>query len=439
MTNSRTLRIALSLAIAQLAYAPLLSQAAPFFQYRTSVATLKASDSSSPLPGSPSSGALKANTSADFGSVSVGGSATRTFTFTNQGGLAATGVKASISGTGLSIVAPTSCGTANGPGSTVASGNSCSITVQYSPTAAGPLSGAELVVTSSAANGPNKLSLTGSAVEAPRVVATGGQILTPGDGYRYHVFTRATSGSGTFQITANPAAVSMDVLMVGGGGKGGQGVQGSLNPGGGGAGAVVTYSGVLPHSQGPYSITVGSGSQGTCSNGDTTWLFGAGLSFEAKGGGSGAGNGCGTPGNGGSGGGGYGSGNGTVRAGGLGTAGQGFAGGSGQGHGYGGGGGGAGGPGQAGSLAATASGVGGLGVYLPKFKVTASNGWFAGGGAGGDCTARAGGSGIGGASSAGAGSPGAAHTGSGGGAGCAVGYAEGGNGGHGIVIVRYPY
>ncbi len=106
-------------------------------------------------------GSLVAATSADFGSVQVGGSVSRQFTFTNTGTSAATGVRAVLNpASGLSFTV-NNCGTQASP-VTVDAGQSCSMTVSWAPSSSGALS-ASLSVESSAANSPNALSLSGTA------------------------------------------------------------------------------------------------------------------------------------------------------------------------------------------------------------------------------------------------------------------------------------
>lgn len=110
-------------------------------------------------------GAATANTSADFGPVLVNAPATRTFTFANTGNLAATGTSVALAGTGLTLVSNT-CGTTAEPAAVIA-GASCSVTVQYLPTALGSLSGASLTFTSPLAwASPLVVPLTGSGVSA---------------------------------------------------------------------------------------------------------------------------------------------------------------------------------------------------------------------------------------------------------------------------------
>jgi hypothetical protein len=97
------------------------------------------------------------------------------------------------------------------------------------------------------------LSKTGTDASrlASQINATGGSILSPGDGYTYHVFT----GSSTFSITSLPSSdSSVDVLLVGGGGGGGAGNRGSAA----GAGGLI-YRPNLPVITTSYSINIGSG------------------------------------------------------------------------------------------------------------------------------------------------------------------------------------
>lgn len=275
--------------------------------------------------------------------------------------------------------------------------------------------------------------------------ASGGSVYSDGT-YYYHVFR----GSGYF--TPNKA-LTCDILQVAGGGGGGYGGAGT---GGGGAGGLLGFTGQSLTSSVQYPVAVGSGgSGGTATNGTQ----GNGSQFAALTASVGGGFGGGsyqtagvTGGNGGSGGG-AGAGNtGTNwgQSGGMPTSGQGFAGGVSESS----GGGGGGGASQAGG--ATVSGKGGNGVstYSTWGSATSSGQnvsgtfWFAGGGGGSkyEFTQGLGGSGGGGNSgvygSAVIASSGIANTGGGGGGG---GYALniagaqlGGNGGSGIVIIRYP-
>lgn len=116
------------------------------------------------------------------------------------------------------------------------------------------------------------------------ITATGGTILTPGNGYKYHVFT----SPGTFNVVSGNDEITY--LVVAGGGAGarpfvpGPGTEQAW--GGGGGGGVI--SDTEPVSPGPYTVTIGAG--GTI--GPSTWtdgnptVFGA---IVAAGGGKGGG------------------------------------------------------------------------------------------------------------------------------------------------------
>jgi hypothetical protein len=285
-------------------------------------------------------------------------------------------------------------------------------------------------------------------------IATPATGLAPGNGYVYHTFT----GPGTFTVSSG--SKNIELLIVGGGG-------GSYAPGGygggGGAGGLIYY-GPQPSTstaasfytltQGPYSITVGTGgpasSPGSGSNGNPS-SFGPIIAY----GGGGANVSSGTFGSGGSGYVGY-NGQPSITAG-SGTPGQGFPGGTGNqipaGGAAGGGGGGAGAAGNGDSSPGNrTAGSGGNGLQFPAFtgpligvpSLAPLSGYFAGGGAGiamptgyGWGGGTSGGLGGGGGSApgdSGSGSPGITNSGGGGGSG---GGGTSGSGGPGIIIIRY--
>ena len=286
------------------------------------------------------------------------------------------------------------------------------------------------------------------------IVATGGTVYTSG-GYTYHKFT----GSGTFQCTANPANLAINVLLVGGGASGGNDVGG-----GGGAGGILYNSSFTPTVT-SYSVVVGAGGAATVSNtssasaqggnstfGGTMTAFGGGgganwqVQYVGQSGGCGGGAAgytqlSGTN---------YGSSTQTSNGGGTGYGNRGGAGNSTSSTGGGGGGGGAGAAGGDGIVGTSGNGGVGLNTWSTWATATSSgsSGYFAGGGGGAadwpGATAGYGGLGGGGAggtgSSSGAnpnvdvGVSGTANTGGGGGGSNSY---PGGAGGSGIVIVRY--
>ena len=86
----------------------------------------------------------------------------------------------------------------------------------------------------------------------PPFSASGGTTHTPGNGYKYHVFTHPNSD--TFQVISGSEDV--EVLVVAGGGGGGDG-----NYGGGGGGGGIIYDTAFAVEGGTYSVTVGNGGQ----------------------------------------------------------------------------------------------------------------------------------------------------------------------------------
>jgi len=221
----------------------------------------------------------------------------------------------------------------------------------------------------------------------------------------------------------------VEVLVVAGGGCGGNGNNVGYEAGGGGAGGVLYNSAYQITNASTITVTIGTGGTsktgaGNGNNGSNS-VFG---SLTAIGGGGGStGNGAGQ--SGGSGGGGAH----PSTQGGAGTPGQGFAGFTPPGGSRGGGGGGAGGPGS--------FGVGGDGA---SYSISGTSTYYGGGGGGTVYSPNNGGLGGGGNGSisfnSSATATGAANTGGGGGGGYASTdtIASGGAGGSGIVIVRYP-
>ena len=303
--------------------------------------------------------------------------------------------------------------------------------------------------------------LQSEATTAAYVTATGGNTTTTVGDFKVHAFT----SPGTFCVSdaGNPGGSNtMEVMLVAGGGGGG-GNEG----GGGGAGGLILQPSFSVAAS-PYPISIGAGGNGGVHPGITSGANTTGFSFTAVGGGNG-GFGSGTPNgpgapwgvsSGGSGGGGQ------VNAGAgaastqgpsmpapLAPLGFGFAGGSGNPSTPGGGGGG--GAGEAGNTDGQAAGGDGKDVsptfgtapqpfYLannPNNGPTAG-GIFAGGGAGAYNLSE-GGDGGGGHGAPPSNGPnpakaGLTNSGGGGGGGPTSG-GLGGNGGSGIVLIRYKF
>lgn len=256
---------------------------------------------------------------------------------------------------------------------------------------------------------------------APEFEATGG-VITEVGGYRIHTFL----ANGTFEVLAGERT-DIEVLLVGGGGKGGDaGTTFGVYTGGGGGGRVRH---LLNQSLGvgAYPVVVGAGQTTDVQNNGFPSSFN-GETAEGGGGGSTVSN-NGKPGGSGGGGSSTSSGN---RPGGAAIYGaMGNPGGNGA-TGVINGGGGGGATQAGGSAATTAKGGDGYTTDISGVSLTYGGG---GGGRNG-----AGGAGGGGAGTLNGGSPGTANRGGGGGGtqySIGVG-APGGPGGSGIVIVRYP-
>ena len=281
--------------------------------------------------------------------------------------------------------------------------------------------------------------------------ATGGdQVYTDGT-YWYHRFT--TVGTSSFTPLTS---LTVDYLVVAGGGSGAVSNDGNRGTGGGGAGGVRCTVGAtggggslespLSLNAQAYTVTVGDGGASRTGTGNVG-ANGSDSVFATitatGGGGGGYWNGTThTVGTGGSGGGGGVAQNGTSKTGGAGTANQGFAGGnSGTGAASGMGSGGGGGAGAVGSNGtSTVGGAGGTGITTTISGISATYGG-GGGGADGNAGTSHGAGGAGGGTAGGDPSTSAATSNTGGGSGGAnatSGSGTSGKGGSGIVIVRYP-
>jgi hypothetical protein len=149
-----------------------------------------------------------------------------------------------------------------------------------------------------------------AAVGAGQVIsASGGTVLTPGSGYKLHVFT----SPGTFTLSNGPAIIEY-AIVAGGGGGGSVGrvrttptlpsAPPPLGPGGGGGGGGIVAS-YATFAAGNYTVTVGGGGAGgpaspgpgpaapvNCgpgSNGSNSSISGPSGTFTATGGGGGGG------------------------------------------------------------------------------------------------------------------------------------------------------
>jgi hypothetical protein len=261
-------------------------------------------------------------------------------------------------------------------------------------------------------------------VIAPK--ASGGNIQTDGT-YWYHTFL--TTGAFVPQT-----GLSCDALVIAGGGGGG-----AYSGGGGGAGGLLAFTSQSFTASTSYTVTVGSGGAGGGNSGGGTGYGSNGTDSQlgaltlvlAGGGGGSSKSGSSRAGQAGGSGGGATS---SFTTGGAGTSGQGFAGGNYASSGGGGGGGSA----EAGNTDGVYLGGDGLSTYsswglatVTGQNISGTVYYAGGGGSDSNSTGAGGGDGGGGGSS----TNGTTNTGGGGGAWNGSGSA--GNGGSGIVIIRY--
>ena len=279
-------------------------------------------------------------------------------------------------------------------------------------------------------DGTSSGNINKTAVALP----SGGTINTY-SGYRSHKFTSSGTWTNTFITSA-------DVLVVAGGGGGG-----ADNSGGGGAGGMLVQTGVSVSAQN-YTITIGGGGTGSgISHGDggpyaTNGANSAALGYTAVGGGRGGSAGGANANSGGSGGGG--SGESANSTGGAGTSGQGNSGGNHVNSG-GGGGGGKGAAGQNGNVRGTNKGGNGGTGAANNYETGSNLNYAAGGGGGnenGQYDAQSPASGIGGVTNSAVNNRATSGTdGRGAGGGAATHTSNpnpsGGDGGDGVVVIRY--
>jgi hypothetical protein len=157
------------------------------------------------------------DTSADFGSVAVGSSVQRGFTFQNTGTVAAKNIVTSVSGTDIAFVS-NSCGTADVP-VTLTAGATCRVTLKYVPTTSGTLTDAALTASGHLVNGPVVQALTGGS--PPPALAFGatptGDFGTVTAGASTSLtFTLQNTGKFTDTLAATPVVSGAGFTRTGG-------------------------------------------------------------------------------------------------------------------------------------------------------------------------------------------------------------------------------
>jgi Abnormal spindle-like microcephaly-assoc'd, ASPM-SPD-2-Hydin/Protein of unknown function (DUF1573) len=158
---------------------PRLTTLVPFLLAVLGIAALAgcAAYTTANIPSTGSRSLSSSPTNINFGSVSVGGSATQSVTFTNGGTASVTVSQASISGTAFTIAKGTSL-------SSIAAGQSATLGIQFAPSSSGNLTGS-LTITSDANNSPTTVALSG------------------------------TGATATAQLTASPSSLSFGNVNVG--------------------------------------------------------------------------------------------------------------------------------------------------------------------------------------------------------------------------------
>lgn len=183
MNNKINLALALGLSLGAVA-----SSSADVFHLRVHspglVASANTPPTPAPVPPPPPKPASAVFGDVAFGAVNAGSSTSLSFTVQNASADAALELQdIAVAGPGLSW-APGAMGTpcAGSMPQTLAPKASCSLTVTWSPAAAGPLVGGQLTVTDNAPESPHRYDLTGTAGTAPDPHFANVSLLLPFEG-----------------------------------------------------------------------------------------------------------------------------------------------------------------------------------------------------------------------------------------------------------------
>src|SRR5271154_2858572 len=139
-------------------------------------------------------------TSASFGSVAVGATATQSLTVANTGLGTVTIASAALTGAGFTVVG-------GNPAGTIGVGQSSTIQLQFAPTSAGAINGS-LTILSDASNSPLAISITGTGTQAGLTIApsalTFGNVIVGQSGTQSVKLTN----NGSSNLTINLATVA---------------------------------------------------------------------------------------------------------------------------------------------------------------------------------------------------------------------------------------
>ena len=151
------------------------------------------------MTASTSTAQLNVNASSiAFGNVVVGDSASQSLTLTSAGTTAVTVSSATLTGPGFLI-------SSSSFPATLTPGQTATVTVQFSPTAAGAASGSLAIVSTSATNPTNTVALSGTGVSEAVALTWDAPTSTTDPVASYHMY-RALSGSSTYTLLGSTSA-----------------------------------------------------------------------------------------------------------------------------------------------------------------------------------------------------------------------------------------
>ncbi len=217
--------------------------------------------------GTQAYGALSASTDANFGTVETGVTASRTFTFQNTGNIGMTGVYAQLAGSDVALGGTNTCGTSSAPVALAAS-QSCSVTVNYTPSSVAVLTGASLTLNSTnATNRPSSIALSGVGSAPVRQLT-----ISPAVSGRT-TWDLATNGNlvistaGVYSVTVSQATTVSAKAWGGGGGAANTNYSNTVAAMAKGGGGGYTGGNLTLQPGVTYTVVVGSAGASSTSNG----------------------------------------------------------------------------------------------------------------------------------------------------------------------------
>jgi hypothetical protein len=146
----------------------------------------------------------------DYGSVQVGKDSSQTFTLENSGGSASAAITATLTGSSSFSITDDSCtGTSNGPG------KSCTVTVDYAPTASAGTETATLNAKGRKAAADANITLTGRGVLVFVASGPAARGISPANENPSHAALSTASGTGTVTYDVAAHTMKVDVTFTG--------------------------------------------------------------------------------------------------------------------------------------------------------------------------------------------------------------------------------